>query len=64
MMKDMTNEKSMLPYNGIPPVESDFSIEDYIQTLSTFSIEMAGKMKCALESAKTTGICRRPPRWP
>lgn len=49
-MTDIT--KCMTPYADIQPIKTDVSIEDYIQSLSMFSSEMAGRLKYAFEKSK------------
>ena len=50
--------KGMISYNDIVPIESYVDIEDYIRQLNTFSPEIAGKMKYALDTAKTQEYSR------
>ena len=50
--------KDMPSYNDIVPIEACVSIEDYIRQLNAFSPEMAGKMKYALDIAKTQEYSR------
>ena len=50
--------KDMISYNDIVPIETYASIEDYIRQVNTFSPEIAGQMKYALNIAKTQEYSR------
>lgn len=55
-MNDTTED--MPSYNDIVPIENRVNIEDYIRQLNTFNPEIAGKMKYALDIAKTQEYSR------
>ena len=46
-MNDMP--KCTTPYNEIPSIESNTSMEEWIQMLGEASLELAGRMKYAFE---------------
>lgn len=48
----------MPSYNDIVPIETRVSIEDCIRQVNAFSPEIAGKMKYALDTAKTQEYSR------
>ena len=55
-MNDTTED--MPSYNDIVPIEDRVNIEDYIRQVNTFNPEIAGKMKYALDIAKTQEYSR------
>ena len=50
--------KDMPSYNDIVPIENRVSIDDYIRQVNAFNPEIAGKMKYALDTAKTQEYSR------